>query len=186
MDPIEAAAALLGALSVWLMARQRPQAWPIGLAMVLLYMLVFWRARLYSALLLQAVFAVLQCYGWWQWRRGAAGTGAAPLPVTRLPWRRATRDLLAGLGIALALGLYMAHHTDAQLPWPDALLTGLSLVGQFWMAHKRLQCWPLWVAVDVAYVGLYLQAQLAFTALLYLVFIGLALHGWQQWRRALA
>ncbi|NLC10558.1 MAG: nicotinamide mononucleotide transporter, partial [Gammaproteobacteria bacterium] len=45
---IESLAALLGVLSVYLMTRQRPIAWPIGLVMVLLYSWVFFVARLYS------------------------------------------------------------------------------------------------------------------------------------------
>jgi len=34
------------------------------------------------------------------------------------------------------------------------------------MAHKRLQCWPLWLVVDVAYVGMFWAAGLVATTLL--------------------
>lgn len=180
---IEALAALLGVLSVGLMARQQPMAWPVGLLMVLLYIVVFWDARLYSETLLQIIYAGLQLYGWWCWRQGTQTR--AVLTVSSLAWRPASRDLLLGLMLTLALGTLMSHYTNAQKPWLDAALTGFSLVGQYWMAHKRLQCWPLWVLVDVVYVGLFLSVGLHLTALLYLVFIGLALYGWQQWRTAM-
>ncbi len=39
--------------------------------------------------------------------------------------------------------------------------------------------------VAALYVGLFLSVGLHLTALLYLVFIGLALYGWQQWRTAM-
>lgn len=181
MPWLEPLAALLGVVSVALMVRQRPLAWPLGLVMVLLYAIVFAQARLYSDMLLQLVYAVLQLYGWRQWHRG----DAPALAVSRLPWPRLGRDLAAGLLLTLALGLAMSRYTHAQQPWLDAALTGFSLVAQFWMAHKRLACWPLWLLLDAVYVGLFAALQMPLTALLYLVFMGLALQGWRSWRASL-
>lgn len=183
MPWLEAIAALLGVASVALMVRQRPLAWPVGLVMVLLYALVFWQARLYSDMLLQLVYAVLQLYGWRQWRRGAT---CAPLAVTRLAAPRLLRDLLAGLALSLLLGALMSRYTGAQQPWLDAALTGFSLVAQYWMAHKRLACWPLWLVLDVVYTGMFAALQMPLTALLYGLFTLLALQGWRSWRQSLA
>ena len=180
---IENLAAALGVLSVWLMARQKPIAWPIGFFMVVLYAIVFFEAKLYSETLLQIIYAGLQAYGWWCWLRGAK---AQALPVTILAMPCVLRDLAIGAVITLALGSFMHLYTDAQMPWLDAALTGLSLVGQYWMAHKRLQCWPLWLVVDVAYVGMFWAAGLVTTTLLYVGFIGLAVYGWRQWSMAMA
>ena len=84
--------------------------------------------------------------------------------------------------ISLALGLAMDQYTNANLPWLDAALTGFSLVAQYWMAKKRLQCWPLWVVLDVVYVGMFVTAGLYLTAVLYLLFTALAVYGWLEWR----
>lgn len=178
---VESLAALLGIASVVLMTRQKPLAWPVGLVMVLLYTGVFYDARLYSEMLLQMIYALLQGYGWWRWWHG--GTAEKPLPVTALPGGRVLRDLGIGLLITLVLGALMSHHTNANLPWLDAALTGFSLVGQYWMANKRLQCWPLWLVLDAVYVGMFLSVGLHMTALLYLAFTGLAAYGWWQWSR---
>lgn len=178
---IEPLAALLGVLSVWLMTKQKPLAWPVGLLMVLLYVLVFYEARLYSEMLLQLIYALLQGYGWWRWLRG--GLAQKPLAVSVLPAGRLWRDLSVGLLITLVLGALMSRYTDANLPWLDAALTGFSLVGQYWMANKRLQCWPLWLVLDLVYVGMFLAVGLQLTAALYLVFTGLAAYGWWQWSR---
>ena len=70
MTEIELLAAALGVLAVWLTIRQNPWCWPIGLAMVVIYSWLFYEVKLYSDMLLQGVFAVLQLYGWWQWTRG--------------------------------------------------------------------------------------------------------------------
>lgn len=176
----ELIAASLGALSVYWMTQQKPAAWPTGLVMVLMYIWIFYGARLYSEMLLQVIYVVLQIYGWWQWLRGGKHHGG--LAVSRLGLRGIGQGLLMGLCMTLALGFAMHRYTNASFPWLDAALTGFSLVAQYWMAKKRLQCWPLWMVLDVVYVGMFSAAGLYLTAMLYVLFTALAVHGWMQWR----
>ena len=180
MSGLELFAATLGVIAVWLTVKQNPWSWPIGLVMVLLYSWIFFEVKLYSDMLLQVVYAVVQLYGWWQWTRaGAAHQGRT---VTRL----ATPHVLAGLAMgavgSVALGAAMAHWTDAAQPWLDAALTGFSLVAQMWMAQKRLQCWALWIVVDVIFVGLFMYKGLYLTAGLYALFTVIAVQGLREWR----
>ncbi len=176
----ELIAASIGALSVYWMTQQKPAAWPTGLVMVLMYIWIFYGARLYSEMLLQMVYVVMQGYGWWQWLRG--GDQQQGRAVSSLGTAGIGQGLLVGLCISLALGLAMDRYTNANLPWLDAALTGFSLVAQYWMAKKRLQCWPLWVVLDVVYVGMFVTAGLYLTAVLYLLFTALAVYGWLEWR----
>lgn len=53
MDPIEGLASVLGAVAVWLVIRRSIWNFPVGLVMVLLYVYIFYQARLYSDMLLQ-------------------------------------------------------------------------------------------------------------------------------------
>ena len=102
MTWIELIAASLGALSVYLMTQQKPAAWPIGLIMVLLYIWIFYDARLYSEMLLKIVYVVLQVYGWWQWLRGGAkhqGRAVSSMNPTGV-----SQGLIIGASITLALG----------------------------------------------------------------------------------
>lgn len=177
---IELLAAGLGVFSVYLMTAQKPLAWPIGFLMVVLYSWIFWQARLFSEMLLQLIYAALQLYGWYQWLRG--GVQKQQREVSSLPLSLIRLHLIIGLIISLTLGALMSNYTSANLPWLDAALTGFSLVGQYWMAKKYLQCWSLWVVVDVIYIGMFSLAGLYLTAALYAVFTGLAVWGWLQWR----
>lgn len=181
MSWLELIAAGLGLIAVWLTVRQNPWCWPIGLIMVLLYTWLFYDWRLYSNVLLQVLFAGLQLYGWWQWTRG--GEQHDGRRVSRLALHAALLGLFAGFAGALLLGYVMAHYTDASAPWLDAALTAFSLVAQLWMAQKRLQCWALWVVVDLCYVAFFLHSSLYLTAALYAAFTLLAVSGWLGWRR---
>lgn len=180
MSGLELFAAALGVIAVWLTVKQNPWCWPIGLVMVLLYTWIFFDVKLYSDMLLQVIYAALQLYGWWQWtRRGAADSGRA---VTSLGGGSMLLSLLAGAVVSAVLGTAMAYFTDAAQPWLDAALTGYSLVAQVWMAQKRVQCWPLWILLDVIFVGLFLYKALYLTAALYALFTLLAVQGWRDWR----
>ena len=180
MSGLELFAAALGVIAVWLTVKQNPWCWPIGLVMVLLYSWIFFEVKLYSDMLLQVVYAALQLYGWWQWTR--AGAQHQGRQVTALTARQVVTGLAIGAVGSLALGAAMAHWTDAAQPWLDATLTGFSLVAQMWMAQKRVQCWPLWIAVDVIFVGLFLYKGLYLTAALYALFTVIAVQGWREWR----
>ena len=181
MSVIELIAASLGVLAVWLTIRQNLWCWPIGLVMVLIYSWIFYDVKLYSDMLLQGIYAVLQLYGWWQWTRG--GSQHSGRQISHLGVNGLLLSLAIGAAGSLLLGYGMATSTDAAAPWLDASLTAFSLVAQLWMAQKRLQCWALWVMVDICYVAFFLYSELYLTAGLYAAFTALAISGWLTWRR---
>jgi len=180
MSGLELFAAALGVIAVWLTVKQNPWCWPIGLVMVLLYSGIFYGVKLYSDMLLQVIYAALQVYGWWQWTR--AGAAREGRQVSSLNTRSIVEGLAIGAVGSVLLGAAMAHWTDAAQPWLDAALTGFSLVAQWWMAQKRVQCWPLWIALDVIFVGLFVYKDLYLTAALYGLFTLLAVQGFREWR----
>ena len=184
MSGLELFAAALGVIAVWLTVKQNPWCWPIGLVMVLLYSWVFFEVKLYSDMLLQVIYAALQLYGWWQWTRG--GDEQLGRQVSRLAVAPIALSLSLGAIGSLALGAAMAYWTDAAQPWLDAALTGFSLVAQVWMAQKRVQCWPLWILLDVIFVGLFVYKGMYLTAGLYALFTLIAIQGWREWRTDLA
>jgi nicotinamide mononucleotide transporter len=155
------------------------------LVSVLLYARIFLVAKLYSDLLLQLIFAVMQLYGWWQWKRGAPGQDSQHIQPQRLPKQGLLIGLLAGAAGSVMLGYVMASFTDAHIPWLDSALTSFSLVAQFWMARKYVANWWLWIAVDIIYVGVYVYKDLNLTAGLYAGFIVLAVIGLRNWQRQL-
>jgi nicotinamide mononucleotide transporter len=50
------------------------------------------------------------------------------------------------------------------------------------MTKKLLENWAVWISVDVLYVGMFIYKGLYVTAVLYAVFLGLAIKGWIDWR----
>lgn len=181
MSPLEVVGFATGAASVWLFARQHMAAWPIGLLNSLAWLALFWGARLYLDAVLQVVYLGFGVAGWLWWRAGR--TAGDDLPVTRTPLGEA-RALVALAVVAIAaLWWFGAARTDAAQPFWDAATTVASLAAQYLLVRKRLSNWWVWIAVDVAYVGLYAAEHLYLTAALQPLFIGLCLVGIRRWSR---
>jgi nicotinamide mononucleotide transporter len=180
MQWIEWLAAIAGAVSVYLSAREKIWSWPTALVNVSLYTYIFYRSGLYSDMGLQVVYFGLSLYGWHQWLYGGARH-------TRLHVSRASRRVwitVAAVGIAFwfALSTYTSTLSGVSLPWLDAGLTTTSLVAQWMMTRKILENWVLWIIADIVYVPMFIYKNLYVTAGLYAVFLGLALMGFVNWR----
>ena len=184
VSTLEVLAVILGLACVGLTVRQHVACWPTGLAMVVLYIVVFYRARLYSDMLLQVVYIVLQLYGWHAWVKG--GPRRSGLAVSRLPCHAAVawvdrlprRDRGAG-----------HRHAPADRCGPAVsrcVRHNASLIAQWLLGRKVLESWLVWIVVDVFSIGMYLMKDLYLTAALYAVFLVLSVQGYRAWSRTRA
>jgi len=180
---LEIAGTVTTVLGIWLSTRRLLICWPVVLAADLLYLVVFYRARLFSDALLQIFFVAFTLYGWYHWWRGVKQEGE--VRVVPLGLRGWLAGLAAGAVGSLLLGWLMVR-IGAALPHLDAALTSYSLVASWWQARKHTANWWLWIAVDLIYIGEYLYKDLRPTALLYAGLVLLAVLGLRDWRRAAA
>jgi nicotinamide mononucleotide transporter len=183
MSWIEWIAVAITLLAVYLTTREIVWCWPIGMVSVVLYAWVFFRAKLYADMGLQALYFALAAYGWWAWRHG--GRHHDELAVSRASIRQRLALFLIGATVGLTLGRVLSLLTDASLPFMDSTLTSFSIIGQWMQARKLLEAWIVWLAVDVFYVGMFLYKGLYPTTALYAVFLYLAALGYVRWRRSM-
>lgn len=176
-------AAGLGLLNVGLLVLRSVWNYPFGLAMVALYFFVFLEQRLYSDMLLQIFFFVVQVYGWWNWVQAKHAAGEVQVDLMRSS-ARVTCLLVTAL-VSLALGFLMARCTNAASPYIDASIAGMSISAQFLLAWRKLENWVLWIVTDMVAIGLYLSKDLKPTAGLYAVFLVLSIIGFIDWWRKL-
>lgn len=182
MSTLEWIAAIAGAVSVYLSAREDIWSWPTAIVNVGLYIIVFRRAGLYSDMGLQVVYLILSIYGWYQWLYG--GANRTQLVVTRA----SSREWLVATPVALLFWIGLARYTSTlsgvALPYLDSGLTTISLVAQWMMTRKIIENWVLWILADIVYVPMYVYKRLPVTAALYLVFLVLAVIGLRGWWRS--
>lgn len=183
MSGIEVVAVIFGLLCVWLTIRQNIWCWPTGLVQVLLFIVIFYQANLYSDVILHVIYVFMQIYGWVHWTKGRGERTI--LPVSKLSVRGRTVWPLVAIAGTFGWGFLMATKTDASVPYGDAFTTVASLIAQWLMARKKLESWLFWIAVDVLAIGIYWYKDLKLTSGLYAVFLVLASIGYVQWKKAL-
>lgn len=183
MISIELLAVVVTLVAVYLTTRQIIWCWPLGMVSVTLYALVFYNAKLYADMGLQALYFGLAIYGWWAWLYSGEEHGELAVSLTS----NRARMVLATIGVlaGILLGSTLSRLTDASLPFMDSILTSFSIVAQWMQTRKLLEAWLVWLAVDVFYVGMFLYKGLYPTAGLYAVFLCLAVLGFIEWRRSM-
>ena len=179
MNPIEWLAAALGVANIALLVRRSVWNFPFGMAMVALYVFVFWEARLYGEAGLQVFFFAAQLWGWALWLRAGGQESRVPVrwlsPMGRAVWITATAAL------SLNLGWVMHRFTNAALPYADAAITGASIAAQILLGLRRVENWVLWIVIDLGSIAVYLTKGLYPTAALYVLFLGLSVMGLREW-----
>lgn len=181
-DPLEIAATALTLVCVILAVKRSLWQFPTGILGTALGFFVFWNAALYSSAVLQPVFILAQVYGWWFWLRG--DNSRAP-PIRETPVPLVAGACLAALGLA-ALGAWaLEAMTPARMAMWDAAILALSIVAQVLLSLKRIETWPVWVAVNALSVYVYGSQSLWLYTGLYAFFFFNAFWGWWEWRKEL-
>ncbi len=177
---LEAVSFVTGALCVWMVVRENVWNFPLGLINVATFSVVFFRAGLYADAGLQVVYFIMNAIGWAMWLYGGQNRG--PLVI-----QRSGKQELVVVGCAVVLltfGLWsLLHQVGGAASFWDSLTTAISLAAQWLLNRKHLENWVAWIIVDAIYVPLYLAKDLYLTALLYAVFLVMAIIGLREWRR---
>lgn len=177
---------MLGVVGVGLMIRRTLWAFPVGLVAVVVQGVLFFRAKFYADATLQVFFFAALAWGWWNWRHARGAGEAEELPVTALSTRGRVVTIVLAVAATAAWALAMRAWTDAVMPWRDAFIAAFSVAAQVLQARKNIENWPLWVVVNLVAIAAYWKADLAYTAFLYAIYLGLAVVGWRAWARARA
>ena len=179
---LELSSFVLSVITVVLNIRQLHWAWLFSILASALYAAVFFDARLYGDMGLQFVFIGVSVWGWWLWLSGARSSSCS-----RPDWLNKKERWKAGIAWVLgfmAFSWFLHSYTDSDVPYIDGFLTAGSLIGQVLLSRKKIENWHVWIVVDVIYVGLYMYKNLMLTAILYAIFVFMAVMGLRAWSKA--
>ena len=180
---VELLAAALALAYVPLAIGQRLSCWFAAFISSVLYMWVFFSARLYMDSALQGFFAVMAVYGFWQWQHGKAGNALA---VSRWPVARHVLAAAVIVALSLVTAFFLRRFTPAASPFFDSLVTWSSVFATFLVARKVYENWHWWVAIDSLSLCLFFTRHLYLTVLLYALYVVLSGVGMREWHRSLS
>jgi nicotinamide mononucleotide transporter len=177
---LELAGVVTGLLAVLLAAKEKSVNFIVGMINNACFFLVFFQHQLYSVMLLQVVYFLFSLYGFYHWKHPAQDQ-ANEQNEQRIRFL-SHKDRWVCLGVVTLAGLgwgwavingqarFPAYFDPPAYPWLDAWLTMASVAGQWMLARKYGDNWPLWIIVDLISTGLYASMGMIFTALMYGIF----------------
>ena len=176
---LEITGVVTGLLCVALAAINNIWNWPIAIVSVGIYIFIFFNTHLYADMGLQVYFMIMNFYGWYYWSRKPDNEEKTPVLIV-------TKVELIYSAIAVVIFTFilgsLLKYTPASFPFLDSFCTACSLVAQVYLARKILENWLIWIFVDIIYVGIYIFKGLELTAIMYGIYVGIALWGYFDWR----
>lgn len=159
--------------SVWM--------WLVGFLMQALGIALYYQKGLYADCVMEFYYLAMTVYGYWKWVH--CSTSKRTLPIRHFPKRLVLVWVLLTAYIWAVIYWLLITFTNSNVPLADSFTTALSIVGIWALAHKYLEQWFIWIAVDVVTSILYFYKEIPFKASLYALYVVIAIMGWFKWKR---
>ena len=187
--------------------------WLVGFLMQALGIVLYYQKGLYADCGMEFYYLSMTVYGYWRWSRSAAqqpplhleraggeasslpsetaGKEASSLPsegdkgglICHFPRRLILPWTLLIAAVWATIYWLLVTFTNSTVPLADSFTTALSIVGIWALAHKYLEQWFIWIAVDVVTSVLYFYKDIPFKATLYALYVVIAIAGYFKWRK---
>jgi len=143
---------------------------------------VFFQTKFYADMSLQFYYLAVSVYGWINWKYGTHQAGKE-LPATKTSMRMILQLSLASVLIYIVYYIVLDKFTDSTIPKADSLVGMLSVIGTWMLARKLIENWLVWIAADALATGLFFYKELYITAILFIIYTGMAVVGYWQWKK---
>jgi len=186
---------LLGLLYIWLEYRAHIAVWLVGIIMPMLDIWLYYSHGLYGDAGMATYYTLAGLYGYavWKWgpfrfrsRKKEAFNPEDEPPksvISHLP-RRLYAPMLVAFLIVWGVTWYVLHTwTDSTVPVLDAFTNALSIVALWALSHKYVEQWLFWIVVDAVCCYLYVVKGIPFKALLYGLYVVIAVAGYRKWQK---
>ena len=172
---------ILGLAYILLEYRASLWMWLVGFLMQALGIVLYYQKGLYADCGMEFYYLAMTIYGYWRWVHG--GKTSKELPIRPFPRRLILPWLALMAAIWGIIYWLLVTFTNSNVPLADSFTTALSLGGIWALAHKYLEQWLIWIAVDVVTCILYFYKDIPFKASLYALYIIIAVLGFFKWKR---
>lgn len=192
MSYLEFFGVLFGVMAVALSAKANIWSWPIGVINVILAFFFYYQVQLYPDMFLQIFFLVTNLIGWWRWANPKTGEEdeRRELKVSRMKFNQFILMSSIGLAGTILFGFLASklHHwlptvfaLPSAFPYVDSFILVMSIITTFMMVQKKIECWIIWIIIDLVATVLYYMKGAKFYSAEYLALTLLAVWGLRHW-----
>ena len=171
--------------------------WVVGFLMQSLGIVLYYQKGLYADCGMEFYYLSMTVYGWWRWVNHGDGSHDHSVAVDQENRPRDSRDsqirhfprrlvlpwLIIIAAVWATIYSLLTTFTNSNVPLADSFTTALSIVGIWALAHKYLEQWFIWIAVDVVTCVLYFYKDIPFKASLYGLYVVIAVMGYYKWKQ---
>jgi len=182
-------AAVTGVVCVVLVARGNIFNYLFGLVNVALYAWISYKAELYGDAALNALYYLpMQFVGWFLWMKRRERKDSVTVTSKRMVLRDRILLVLVSASLTVAVGYLLKYAGDPQ-PFRDSATNVLSVIAMFLMVKAYMEQWPLWAAVNVISIIIWIYALLSgeehalLMVAMWIFYLINSLKGWYLWHR---
>lgn len=194
MSYLEFFSVIAGLIAVVLSAKANIWSWPVGIINVSLSFFFYFQIQLYPDMFLQIFFFVTNLMGWWRWTHPKTGEEdmKSELKVSFMAGKQFIILFFTGIAGTIAIAAMASHLHEwlpalfslpSSFPFADSFILVMSIMATFLMIQKKIECWIIWVVIDVAATVLYFVKGAKFFSFEYLVFTLIAAFALWNWVR---
>ena len=161
--------------------------WLTGIIMPVIYIFVYLDAHLYADFGMQVYYVLAAVYGFltWQWnkfmKKGDGSRHTEELPITHMPPRAVIPAVAVFLVMWVGIYCILILFTNSTVPVLDSFGNALSIIGLWALARKYVEQWLIWIVADIELSALYVYKDIPFTAMLYALYVVIAVAGYRKW-----
>ena len=173
---------ILGLIYIWLEYRAHIALWVIGVIMPALDIVLYWQHGLYGDAGMACYYTFAALYGFYVWKFVKTRKKKEPLPIIFMPRRQYLPTIVFFFVAWAAVYHVLVTWTDSTVPLLDSFTNALSFVGLWALARKYVEQWVFWMVVDGVCTFLYIKKGIPFKAMLYGLYVVIAIAGYLKWR----
>jgi nicotinamide mononucleotide transporter len=175
---------VLGLAYILLEYRASIWMWFVGFLMQALGIVLYYQKGLYADCGMEFYYLAMTVYGWWRWiaHKTPRSEGLGETFIRHFPRRLVLPWLLIIAVVWATIYWLLVTFTNSTVPLADSFTTALSIIGIWALAHKYLEQWFIWIAVDIVTSILYFYKDIPFKATLYAIYVVIAIFGYLKWK----
>ncbi len=182
LSPWEVTAVLFAIAYLLLAVRENVWCWLFAFASTAIFTVLFRDVSLLMDSALNVYYMAMAVFGWYQWTRGGGNGEPHALAIQSLSGRQHVLIIFSILLLSGLSGFLLSEYSGAAWPYIDSFTTWASVITTYLVTRKYLQNWLYWIVIDAISIPLYIERGLELTALLFIIYIVIAIFGYSNWR----
>ena len=179
---LESLGAFIGFFYLYYQYKANPKLWIYGMFMSILYIIVFFHAKVYFWAAINVYYLIIQLYSIFNWKK-IKSTDDTPSDLKRFPIKKIWILVFITAVLSIVLSIIAIKYLDSEIPIPEAISTAMSVVAMYLLSKKYIEHWLIWIVVDVFYMIYNVVLGLYPTMVLYIVYTVVAILGFFKWKQ---